>query len=104
MADFTLKTSATVTRYDGTDLDEWMDHFSFSAKIKDCVGEIGVKDLSDLAEVYMAADIMEEIKSKLNMIDFRKFKEAATKTKVFIGMPFAMPPTVAGKYNAFHIS
>eukprot|EP01006_Ploeotia_vitrea_P030947 TRINITY_DN63263_c1_g2_i1.p1 TRINITY_DN63263_c1_g2~~TRINITY_DN63263_c1_g2_i1.p1 ORF type:complete len:681 (+),score=10.69 TRINITY_DN63263_c1_g2_i1:82-2124(+) len=94
MSSFTLKTSATVSRYEGSDLDEWMEHFSFSDSIKEVINEIGVKDLSDLAEVYMDAEIMAEIKSKLNMIDFRKFKEAGTKTKVFAGMPFAMGTTV----------
>ena len=98
MADFTLTNSATDFCYDGTDLDEWMAHFSFSAEMKEWFVEIGVMELSDIAEVYMAADLMEEAESKLNMIDFRRFKDAATKTKMFIGMPFAMPPTVAGTY------
>jgi hypothetical protein len=56
---------------------------------------MGVRVVEDLADVYTDLDMLEEIHSKANQLDFKKFLRACSTTAVLIDGKVALPEEMA---------
>jgi hypothetical protein len=56
---------------------------------------MGVRVVEDLADVYTDSDMLEEIHSKANQLDFKKFLRACSTTVVLIEGKVALPEEMA---------
>jgi hypothetical protein len=89
------------TRFEGNILEDWILHFNLN-KYKDYLkSSVGISELMELKEVYEDEETMETIKSQMDLIHFRRFRNASSLTAAFGEMPSlrsvtSLPPRAPG--------
>lgn len=92
----------------GNSFDEWIEHFSFSEKTKECLRDLGAKSVEDLLFVYNDDSLLSLLEQLITKIDFRKFLHVGSLTKLIANeirpdLPFpgtvVLPPSNRNELN-----
>jgi hypothetical protein len=74
------------SRYDGDNLEEWLQSYSFSEAFKNYLrNELGVNNMGDLSFVYEDATLMKEIEEHTRRLDYVKFVKVKEMTSCLTG-------------------
>eukprot|EP01031_Cornospumella_fuschlensis_P034863 gene34863-42217_t len=64
------------TAFTGETVDQWIEHFTFTTKMRDAFKDLAVSDLADIGIIYEDEELLARLKATIRPLDYRKFKDA----------------------------